>query len=74
MKDKMLRNVIIDAIGTLDTDENGTLVLNVETKDNVQSYNVLELLDEMKGTKLQLKSVAEMWLCGKEKMVRLTKP
>jgi hypothetical protein len=60
MKDKMLRNVIIDAIGTLDTDENGTLVLNVETKDNVQSYNVLELLDEMKGTKVQLKSVAEM--------------
>ena len=34
MKDKMLRNVIIDAIGTLDTDENGKLVLNVETKDN----------------------------------------
>lgn len=60
MKDKMLRNVIIDAIGTLDTDENGTLVLNVETKDNVQSYNVLELLDEMKGTKVQIKSVAEM--------------
>lgn len=60
MKDKMLRNVIIDAIGTLDIDENGTLVLNVETKDNVQSYNVLELLDEMKGTKVQLKSVAEM--------------
>ena len=60
MKDKMLRNVIIDAIGTLDTDENGTLVLNIETKDNVQSYNVLELLEEMKGTKVQLKSVAEM--------------
>ena len=60
MKDKMLRNVIIDAIGTLDTDENGTLVLNVETKDNIQSYNVLELLEEMKGTKVQLKSVAEM--------------
>ena len=60
MKDKMLRNVIIDAIGTLDTDENGTLVLNVETKDNVQSYNVLELRDEMKGTNVHLKSVAEM--------------
>ena len=60
MKDKMLRNVIIDAIGTLDTDENGTLVLNVETKDNIQSYNVLELLDEMKGTKVQHKSVALM--------------
>ena len=60
MKDKMLRNVIIDAIGTLDTDENGKLVLNVETKDNVQSYDVLELLDEMKGTKVQLKSVAEV--------------
>ena len=60
MKDKMLRNVIIDAIGTLDTDENGNLVLNVETKDNVQSYDVLELLDEMKGTKVQLKSVAEV--------------
>lgn len=60
MKDKMQRNVIIDAIGTLDTDENGTLVLNVETKDNIQSYNVLELLDEMKGTKVQLKSVAEV--------------
>ena len=60
MKDKMQRNVIIDAIGTLDTDENGILVLNVETKDNIQSYNVLELLDEMKGTKVQLKSVAEV--------------
>ena len=60
MKDKMQRNVIIDAIGTLDTDENGKLVLNVETKDNVQSYDVLELLDEMKGTKVQLKSVAEV--------------
>lgn len=60
MKDKMQRNVIIDAIGTLDTDENGTLVLNIETKDNIQSYNVLELLEEMKGTKVQLKSVAEV--------------
>lgn len=60
MKDKMLRNVIIDAIGTLDTDENGKLVLNIETKDNVQSYDVLELLEEMKGTKVQLKSVAEV--------------
>lgn len=60
MRDKMLRNVIIDAIGTLDIDENGKLVLNVETKDNVQSYDVLELLDEMKGTKVQLKSVAEV--------------
>lgn len=60
MKDKMLRNVIIDAIGTLDTDENGKLVLNIETKNNVQSYDVLELLEEMKGTKVQLKSVAEV--------------
>lgn len=60
MKDKMLRNVIIDAIGTLDTDENGKLILNIETKDNVQSYDVLELLEEMKGTKVQLKSVAEV--------------
>ena len=60
MKDKMLRNVIIDAIGTLDTDENGKLVLNIETKDNVRSYDVLELLEEMKGTKVQLKSVAEV--------------
>lgn len=60
MKDKMLKNVIIDAIGTLDTDENGKLVLNIETKDNVQSYDVLELLEEMKGTKVQLKSVAEV--------------
>lgn len=60
MKDKMLRNVIIDAIGTLDTDENGKLVLNIETKDNVQSYDVLELLEEMKGTKVQFKSVAEV--------------
>lgn len=60
MKDKMLRNVIIDAIGTLDTDENGKIVLNIETKDNVQSYDVLELLEEMKGTKVQLKSVAEV--------------
>lgn len=60
MKDKMLRNVIIDAIGTLDIDENGKLVLNIETKDNVQSYDVLELLEEMKGTKVQLKSVAEV--------------
>lgn len=61
MKDKMNKSVILDAVGTLENDENGNMVLVVNTKeDGENTYNINEILDSIVGTKVQIKSVSEL--------------
>lgn len=61
MRDKMNKSVILDAIGTLENDENGNMVLVVNTKeDGENTYSINEILDSIVGTKVQIKSVSEL--------------
>lgn len=58
MKNKFDKTMVIDAVGTLDRDDNGELILSVEEKDNFQTIKVDELLEQLTGTEVQIKSVA----------------
>jgi hypothetical protein len=58
MKNKFEKTMVIDAVGTLDRNDNGELVLSVEEKDNFQTINLEELLNQLTGTEVQIKSVA----------------
>ena len=58
MKNKFDKTMIIDAVGTLDRDDNGELILSVEEKDDFQTIKVEELLEQLTGTEVQIKSVA----------------
>lgn len=58
MKNKFDKTMVIDAVGTLDRDDNGELILAVEEKDNFQTIKVNELLEQLTGTEVQIKSVA----------------
>jgi len=58
MKNKFDKTMVIDAVGTLDRDDNGELILSVEEKDNFQTIKVEELLEQLTGTEVQIKSVA----------------
>ena len=51
---------LIKIIGTLDKTENGEFICTVETKDNVQEYNILEILEQMVGTEISLQSIDEI--------------
>lgn len=57
MKNKFDKTMVIDAVGTLDRDDNGELILSVEEKDNFQTIKVEELLEQLTGTEVQIKSV-----------------
>lgn len=58
MKNKFEKTMVIDAVGTLDRNDNDELVLSVEEKDNFQTINLEELLNQLTGTEVQIKSVA----------------
>lgn len=51
---------VIKLVGTLDKDENGNFICTVEDKDKVQEYNVIEILEQMIGTEINLSSVNEL--------------
>ena len=51
---------IIKLVGNLDKDENGNFICTVEDKDKVQEYNVIEVLEQMIGTEINLSSVNEL--------------
>ena len=51
---------LIKVVGTLEKTENGDFVCIVETKDSVQEYNVIDLLNQMVGTEISLSSVDEI--------------
>lgn len=51
---------VIKLVGSLDKDENGNFICTVEDKDKVQEYNVIEILEQMVGTEINLSSVNEL--------------
>ena len=51
---------LIKIIGTLDKAENGNFICTVEDKDNVQEYNIMEILEQMDGTEISLSSIDEL--------------
>lgn len=51
---------LIKLIGTLDKNDKGDYICVVETKDDVQEYNVIDLLDQMVGTEISLQSIDEL--------------
>lgn len=51
---------IIKLIGTLDKTENGEFICTVEDKDNIQEYNLIEILEQMVGTEISLQSTDEI--------------
>lgn len=60
MKNKYERSVVVDAVGTLDRDENGKLMLFVEGKDVSETVDVTDLLEELVGSEVQIKSVSSV--------------
>jgi hypothetical protein len=60
MKAKFEKTVVLDAIGMLDKDESGRYVLVVEDKDDVQTYALDDILKDIAGTQVQIKSVAQV--------------
>ena len=51
---------LIKLVGTLEKTEDGNFICIVETKDAVQEYNVIDLLNQMVGTEISLSSVDEI--------------
>lgn len=51
---------VIKLVGSLDKDDNGNFICTVEDKDKVQEYNVIEILEQMVGTEINLSSVNEL--------------
>ena len=51
---------LIKLVGTLDKNENGEFICTVEYKENVQEYNVLDILEQMIGTEISLQSINEL--------------
>lgn len=51
---------LIKLIGTLDKNENGEFICIVENKDDVQVYNVIDILEQMVGTEISLQSTNEI--------------
>ena len=51
---------LIKLIGTLDKNENGEFICTVENKDDVQEYNVIDILEQMVGTQISLQSTNEI--------------
>jgi hypothetical protein len=59
MKAKFEKTVVLDAIGVLDIDDNGEYALIVETKDDVKTYALSDILKEIAGTTVHIKSIAD---------------
>lgn len=51
---------LIKLVGTLDKNDEGDFICTVEEKDNVQEYNMIEILEQMVGTEISLQSVNEI--------------
>lgn len=51
---------LIKLVGTLDKNDEGDFICTVEEKDNVQEYNMIEILEQMIGTEISLQSVNEI--------------
>lgn len=57
MKNMYTEQKSIKLIGQLEKTENGDFVCLVRNKDFVQEYNVLEILEQMVGTEINLQNI-----------------
>lgn len=51
---------LIKLVGTLNKNDEGGFICTVEEKDNIQEYNMIEILEQMVGTEISLQSVNEI--------------
>lgn len=49
----------INKVGRLDENDNGQIMLYIESKDETTEYNMIELLKRMIGSTVQIKSINE---------------
>jgi len=61
-KQMISKNTNIKLVGILDKNENGEFYVTIEDKDNVTSFLLNPLLEEMVGTEISLSSVDELSL------------
>lgn len=61
-KQMISKNTNIKVVGTLDKNENGEYFITIEDKDDVMSFLLNPLLEEMIGTEISLSSVDELSL------------
>lgn len=59
-KQMISKNKNIKIVGVLDKNENGEFYVTIEDKDNVQSFLLNPLLEEMIGTEVTFNSVDEL--------------
>ena len=61
-KQMISKNKNIKVVGILDKNENGEFYVTIEDKDNVRSFLLNPLLEEMIGTEVSISSVDELSL------------
>ncbi len=61
-KQMISKNKNIKIVGVLDKNENGEFYVTIEDKDNVRSFLLNPLLEEMIGTEVSISSVDELSL------------
>lgn len=59
MKHKFDSYSITDIVGVLDKNENNELCIFVELKDNIKEVPIVDLLDTMVGSTVQIKTILE---------------
>ena len=57
MKNIYTEQKSIKLIGQLEKDDNGNLICLVQNKDFTQTYNVIEILEQMIGTEISLQNI-----------------
>lgn len=55
-KQKYERKQVISIAGTLDKNEDDRYIITVEEKDNIQEYDLADILKEMEGSVIVLTS------------------
>jgi hypothetical protein len=60
MRDKFEQTIVLDAIGTLDYNEDNKLILTVQDKDDVKVFDFEEILNKVVGTQIQIKSISDV--------------
>lgn len=54
------KNKTISIVGNLDKDDDGNYFVTVEQKYTFKEYNLMDILEEMVGTEISLKSTEDI--------------
>ena len=55
-KQKYEKKKVISIVGTLDKNEDDRYIVTVEDKDNIQEYDLADILEELQGSVISLTS------------------